>query len=124
MLDPISIGNRIKEKQEEHHFKQKEIVEKTGISKSAMSNYISGNRVPDTETILKLSYILETSVEWLLTGKSTNENYTEEERDIIKNFRELSEKNKGKVGGYIQALIEPDVLNDNEKEKLSKSKIG
>ena len=29
MLDSTAIGNRIKEKQEEHHYKQKEIVEKT-----------------------------------------------------------------------------------------------
>ena len=106
MLDSTAIGNRIKEKQEEHHYKQKEIVEKTGISKSAISNYISGNRVPDTETILKLSYILETSVEWLLTGKSTNENYTKEadpaEQGVIKKILDIKEP----------------------EEKLSQSKIG
>lgn len=116
MLDSTAIGNRIKEKQEEHHYKQKEIVEKTGISKSAISNYISGNRVPDTETILKLSYILETSVEWLLTGKSTNENYTKEEQNIIAAYREADPAEQGVIKKILD-IKEP-------KEKLSQSKIG
>ena len=73
MLNAIEIGNRIKEKQKEKNFKQKDIIEKTGISKAAISNYISGTRVPDTESALKLSLVLETSIEWLLTGKTTNE---------------------------------------------------
>ena len=116
MLDSTAIGNRIKEKQKEHHYKQKEIVEKTGISKSAISNYISGNRVPDTETILKLSYILETSVEWLLTGKSTNENFTKEEQSIIAAYREADPAEQGVI---------KKILNIQEpEEKLSQSKIG
>ena len=48
-----------KEKQKEKNFKQKDIIEKTGISKAAISNYISGTRVPDTESALKLSLVLE-----------------------------------------------------------------
>ena len=82
MLNAIEIGNRIKEKQKEKNFKQKDIIEKTGISKAAISNYISGTRVPDTESALKLSLVLETSIEWLLTGKTTNENFSEDEKEI------------------------------------------
>ena len=116
MLDSIAIGNRIKEKQEEHHYKQKEIVEKTGISKSAISNYISGNRVPDTETILKLSYVLNTSIEWLLTGKSTNENYTAEEKSVIEAYRKADSAEQG----VIKKILD---IQETE-EKLSHSKIG
>ncbi len=88
MLDAVEIGKRIKEKQLEHKYKQKEIIEKTGISKAAISNYINGSRVPDTEAILKLSITLETSIEWLLTGKSINENFsTEEEKAIIEAYK-------------------------------------
>lgn len=88
MLDAVEIGKRIKEKQLEHKYKQKEIIEKTGISKAAISNYINGSRVPDTESILKLSITLETSIEWLLTGKSINENFsTEEEKVIIEAYK-------------------------------------
>lgn len=116
MLDSIAIGKRIKKKQEEHHYKQKEIVEKTGISKSAISNYISGNRVPDTETILKLSYILETSIEWLLTGRSTNENYSEEEKNILAAYRNADPAE--------QVVIKKILDIQEQKEKSSQSKIG
>lgn len=88
LLRAEEIGKRIKEKQIELGYRQKEIIEKTGISKAAISNYINGSRVPDTESILKLSIALETTIEWLLTGKSTNENLSEEEKLIIKAYRE------------------------------------
>lgn len=61
------IGNRIRLKIKESGLKQKDIVESSGISKAALSNYISGNRVPDTEAIYKISKELGTSIEWILT---------------------------------------------------------
>ena len=51
MLNANEIGNRIRLKIKESGLKQKDIVESSGISKAALSNYISGNRVPDTEAI-------------------------------------------------------------------------
>ena len=67
-------------------------------------------------TILKLSYILETSVEWLLTGKSTNENFTKEEQSIIAAYREADPAEQGVIKKILD-IQEP-------KEKLSQSKIG
>lgn len=87
MLDSKEIGKRIKERQLALGMKQKDITEKSGISKAAISNYISGLRVPDTETLYKLSLVLETSMEWLLIGRSTNENYTEDEKQILEAYR-------------------------------------
>lgn len=89
-LNPIKIGERIKEKQLEHGYKQKEIIEKTGISKAAISNYVNGNRIPDTEAALKLSIALDISIEWLLTGKNSLEKLTNEEEKIIQAYRSAS----------------------------------
>lgn len=87
MLDSIEIGQRIKERQKMLKLKQKDIVEKTGISKAAMSNYVNGVRIPETETLYKISQILNTSMEWILVGKSTIENFTPEEKKIIESYR-------------------------------------
>ena len=116
MLNAIEIGNRIKEKQKEKNFKQKDIIEKTGISKAAISNYISGVRVPDTESALKLSLVLETSIEWLLTGKTTNENFSEDEKEIIVAYKNAAPA----IQEAVRKLL--DVPEKNEKS--SDLKIG
>ena len=68
----VEIGNRIELKLKEFSLKQKDLVKLTGLSKNAISNYISGNRIPDTASIYKLSTVLKTSIEWLLTGDETS----------------------------------------------------
>lgn len=83
MFNPIEIGMRITQQQKSLGLKQKDIVERSGISKSAISNYISGTRVPDTEAIYKISIALNTSIEWLLVGKTTSENFTPDEQKLL-----------------------------------------
>ena len=105
-LDVKEISERLKLKQKEKKLKQKDIIEKTNISKAAISNYFNGNRIPDTESILKLSIVLDTSIEWLLTGKSTNENLTEDELEVIQKFRILPEKERQRFIGRLDDRIE------------------
>lgn len=121
MLNAKEIGKRIKEKQTEKNYKQKDLIEKTGISKGAISNYCSGARIPETESILKISFALDTSMEWLLTGKSTNENFTDEEKEIIKNLRLLPDPEKYKFYGRIEEAAEK---YKNVQTESSISKIG
>ncbi|MBU5312250.1 helix-turn-helix domain-containing protein [Tissierella carlieri] len=94
------IGVRISEQMSKLDLKQVDICKITGISKNAMSNYVNGNRVPDTMAIYKLSKVLKVSIEWLLTGEETalhEENLldteqirmTDDERDMIAKFRIL-----------------------------------
>lgn len=116
MLNAAEIGNRIKEKQKEKNYKQKDLIEKTGISKGAISNYCSGTRIPDTESILKLAYALETSIEWLLTGKATNENFTDDELEILHSYQNASSA----IQEATRKLL--DVPDKNIKS--SASKIG
>jgi transcriptional regulator with XRE-family HTH domain len=45
------IGVRISDQMDKLDLKQVDICRITGISKNAMSNYVNGNRVPDTMAI-------------------------------------------------------------------------
>lgn len=47
----------------------KELGEKVGCAESTISQYENGKRAPDFETLLKISEELETSVDYLLTGR-------------------------------------------------------
>lgn len=63
-------GKRIKFLMNLNDMKQIDICKVTGISKNAISNYISGNRIPDTVSLYKLAEYFSVSMEWLLTGKN------------------------------------------------------
>lgn len=63
------VGERIAKKLDENGMIQADACRITGISKNAMSNYINGKRVPTPEILIKLSNLLDVSIDWLLTGK-------------------------------------------------------
>lgn len=117
MLNANEIGMRIKEQQQKLGMKQKDIIEKSGISKAAISNYISGLRVPDTEALYKISLALETSMEYLLIGKSTNENYTEEERQLLEAYRNAELDMKKAARKILDAPELPGKLSISEDGK-------
>lgn len=104
-LNAIEIGNRIKNKLSELNLKQTDLVQITGISKTAISNYVLGNRVPDTKSIYLISVALNATIEWLILGKNDNNKLTNEELFLLKKYNLLNERNKGKVDNFIDERI-------------------
>lgn len=69
MLDRFEgIGERLSLMLKLNKITQKEACELTGISKNAMSNYVNGNRIPESLMLYKLAKLFRTSMEWILTG--------------------------------------------------------
>lgn len=120
MFNPIEIGNRIKEKQAALGLKQKDIIEKSGISKAAMSNYVNGIRIPDTEALYKLSNALNTTMEWILFGKSTNENLNREEKQLLEAYRAANPHMKLAA----RKVLDIPEQEREEAERLSDSRTG
>lgn len=59
-------SERIKEGMELRGLKQADLVEKTGISKGALSSYISGRYIPKQNNIYLISKALNVSESWLM----------------------------------------------------------
>lgn len=59
-------AERIKEGMELRGLKQADLVEKTGISKGALSSYISGRYIPKQNNIYLISKALNVSESWLM----------------------------------------------------------
>lgn len=54
----------------------KELAEKTSISKKTLDNYLAKNNCnPSAENAVKIAQALGVSVEWLVTGKKSNEQH-------------------------------------------------
>lgn len=69
-------------------------IEELGLSPNAITNYIKG-RIPKAQILYQLSLICDVSMEYLLTGKnSNNENYDEPIKQLIDYYSKLDKLNK------------------------------
>lgn len=111
------VGLRISSQMEKLNLKQVDICKETNISKNAISNYVNGNRIPDTLSTYKLSKALKVSMEWLLTGEEevspATENFEGErgslskvELELIQGFRQLGDRDKKEVNALIKLKMD------------------
>lgn len=70
-MNTNDFGNRLKEVMNLRGIKQIELAEKTGISRGALSSYISGRWEAKSNNLYKLAYALNVSPAWLLGLDST-----------------------------------------------------
>ncbi|MCQ5026820.1 helix-turn-helix transcriptional regulator [Oscillibacter valericigenes] len=70
------VGNRISKRIKGLGMRQLDICNKTGLSTTALSQYCTGKRVPDTVSLYKIAIALGVSMEWVLTGEDvTSEDF-------------------------------------------------
>lgn len=103
------------------HMTMKELGALVGVSESAISQYETGKRQADFETLLKLGDALGCSVDYLLRGDETQWTPTltaKDERDIA---REL-EKTLSSLGDFDNPLMfDGEPLDDETRELLRAS---
>ena len=98
----------------------KELAAKTGINLGTLNNQISANKLPDLESAYKISQVLNVSLEYLLTGNSTNKedpNISYEDKNVLNTWHNLSEHDKKVLKTIISTMtkisdeISPDDTN-------------
>ncbi len=118
-VSAMTIGDRIFERLREIGMTQKEFSEKTGISQSTISEWKSKRTNPTSEKIMIICDTLRVTPEWILSGSSKNGKRGKElswyviDRGtelgiLVTRYRELDEKQRARVMGYLEALREPD----------------
>ncbi len=113
------IGTRIISQLKRLGLKQADLCRDTGLSTTAISQYCTGKRVPDSSALYKLARSLNTSMEWLLTGaNATNEDLTTEsivcdgiplsgsEVDLIAMYRLISDTDKQTIFDFTKLKYE------------------
>lgn len=70
------------------NIKQKDIVDKTGLNKSTISNYCNGNRVPNQKNIAIISDAFDISPAWLMGYDIGMKRSKEESKDYIVTLEE------------------------------------
>ena len=106
------ISERIKEGLALREMKQADLVNISGISKGALSSYISGTYEPKQRNIYKIAKALNVNEAWLMgydvplerTENSINSseiNLSTEEKQHIEDLRKLNDLGKDKVFSYL-----------------------
>lgn len=82
------IGSRIRKYREENNLSQKQLAEKIGVSNSRVSNWEQGLNRPDADILAAICVALDVSPSLLLGIKVTGDELTEQERKVLKAYRE------------------------------------
>lgn len=85
MNDISKFKTRLKDLRTEYSMTQKELSDKIGIVRTAITNYETGRTLPDTETISKMANIFDTTTDYLL-GNSNIRNPYEDEIEELPSF--------------------------------------
>lgn len=89
----------------------KELGEKVGVSESAISQYETGKREADFETILKIGEVLDCSIDYLLRGAEqkkepapeSGNGLSETARQIMECVNRMSQKEQETFLAWLQA---------------------
>ena len=68
----MTIGNRIIELRKTQQFSQEELADKLGVSRQSVSKWETDACAPDAYNLIALAKILNTSVEYIVTGENTS----------------------------------------------------
>lgn len=103
------IGQRIKERRKELKITQTQIQQETSISSGNLSCIENGKYLPSAVALLELSKILDCSIDWMLTGKSSISESSaildNKETNLLNGFRELSEDDQEELIGLLEMKL-------------------
>ena len=101
-----STNKKIIELLKQNNMTQKELSEATGITESAISRYVKGDRLPRGVNLIKLAQAL----------KTTPESIIDEETNDIETIKAIIARNAGKLTDNEKIEI-ITLLTGNKKEK-------
>lgn len=113
-----NIGLRIKKLLERENLSQRELASAIGSSESTISRYIQNKRVPYGDTLTRLAKALNTTSDYLLTGKEETEQplNDRDKKDIEKDLKKIMDDFKSGESG--PAFYDGVELDNDDLDKL------
>lgn len=91
------MGDRILRLMKENEYTQKELACMVGVTESAMSRYLNNEREPKAEVIANLATALNTTSDYLISGKESDEDFAEIYRLVARSTATMSDEEKLKL---------------------------
>lgn len=85
------IGSRIRKYREMRGLSQKQLAAMIGVSNSRVSNWEQGINRPDANILAAICNVLDVSPSDMLDIRTSSDNITEKERELLRAYREKAE---------------------------------
>ncbi|WP_022852064.1 helix-turn-helix transcriptional regulator [Limisalsivibrio acetivorans] len=112
------IGEKLRRLIKRKGIKQVDVCRAVGLSPSRLSNYLSGSREPDLETLSKIARFLEVKLDYFAYGDTIKNNREIGERiKKVREMRGLSKKDLSDTTGYNMTFLAGIELGQGEFER-------
>ena len=98
----VGFGDRVQKLLGEIGYTQREFAQLIGVSEGALSRYLSDEREPKLEVVANMATALNTTTDYLLTGKEDKESFEETYRLVARGTVSMTDEEKTKL---IKALF-------------------
>ena len=110
----MGFGERLKAAIKDSEYSQKEISEKLRINQDTITNYVKEKSFPKADSLYDICSLLGVHADWLLFGEVAEGSKTEKvvpndnielselESNLIRGFRELSDRDKKEVVAFVK----------------------
>lgn len=119
------IGIRIKSRRKELHITQAQIQEESSISTGNLSCIENGKYLPSTTALIELSKILNCSIDWILTGKSSISKNTpslsDDLEELVETYNKLDRRGRHRIHTVIYEELDR-MESQKEREENSEEK--
>lgn len=126
-----SIAERMKEALSVRGMKQSELVEKTGIGKSSISTYLSGEYEPKQRNIYKIALALNVSEAWLMgydvpmkrvesvNHEQHDSRLDEDQQNALNLYSQLDIVDRAEIRGMMKQMLRADKYSEKSNSKLA-----
>lgn len=121
IIDMNAIVERIDDLLKRRNEKRKDLCRGLGMAENNISAWSSRGTIPAADILNDIAIYLDTSIEYLLTGKDKS-GFSDDEIHLIKSYRKLTEKEKRAVDALIASLLSDDSYSINQNIKTTEIK--
>ncbi len=92
----------------------KELASNADVNLGTLNNQISADKLPDLESAYKIAKVLNVSLEYLLTGKSTNKNEPQlpyDDLSLLETYHRLSEHDRKVLKTIMSTMTVTDEIS-------------
>lgn len=84
----MQFHNRFRQLMDDHQIGRKELAEQLNIAYSTLGNYLTGDREPDIDMLIKIADLFSVSIDYL-AGHPTDQTISDEETRLLHLFRQM-----------------------------------
>ena len=111
-------SGRLSELMKRNRLSQKELATKAGVTESAMSYYVKGERTPRSDVLARIAKALGTTTDYLLgnTSEAVPDSSARELHYLQRNLGKLDEEQLKKAERLLKIAFD-DIFEDDEDEE-------